>query len=196
MRARLHQQKLNNETSKEAAPASVTSEDIAEEVNAVSAGAASDAESDVSDTGFVKTEKMLAYLYIHSDQPKIDNCHTHTKDLVDEALKDYHNPDTKIEDIMIEVENKKVRGGKYVGLQNDQVIFDKDFNKDSLKNIPGRPYVFKVKVKVIYQQKYCYIGSSYKPTLFTDAFKDIWPKQVRPDNDVFVSFGGCYKLMG
>ena len=112
------------------------------------------------------------------------------------AFKDYHLPDIKIQDIVIDCENKKVRGGKYVGLQKDQVIFDKDFNKDFLTNITGRPYVFKVKIKVIYQQNY--IGNN-KPMSFVEAFKDIvknevWPKQVSPENDVLVSFGGSYRM--
>ena len=197
-----HRMERDNEPSKEAAPASVTPEDIADVVNAVSAVQASEAETGVSDSDCIRSESMHAFMYIHSEQPKIDSCHIETKDLVkefvDDTLRDYSlSDDTKIQDIKIECENKKVRGGKYVGFQTGQVPFDKDFDMDDLKNISGRPYVFKVGFKVKYQQK---LGNN-RP--FAVAFKDIvdhkdWlgnRLKFSPENDVFVSFGGCWRMM-
>ena len=125
-------------------------------MNADSAVAASEEVSVVSDNNCVKTESMQAFLYIHSEQPKVNQSHIDTKDLVeeflDDALRDHHLRDTEIKDITIDCENKKVRGGNYVGYQKGQVPFDDDFNMDFLKNTSRRPYVFKVKVKVKYQR--------------------------------------------
>ena len=74
--------------------------------------------------------------------------------------------------------------------------FDKDFDKGDLKNITGRPYVFKVRFKVKYQMK---LGNMS----FAIAFKQIvdhkeWlghRLKFSPEDDVFVSFGGCWRMM-
>ena len=75
----------------------------------------------------------------------VPSCLTMLYDLVNAVIR----KDTEVEEIEMECENKKIRG-KYVGFKRDEAPF-----KDCpIETFSDKPYIFKVKVMVKYQQNF------------------------------------------
>ena len=174
MRAKLHQLKLNhgNDKPEEADPASAEDNDVVE--NAASAVPVSESVvvSDSENFVGVKTESLHAIMYIHSEEPKIDNCYIHQKPIVMELVNEVARKDTEVEEIVMECENKKIRG-KYVGFKRDEA----PFKEGPIETFSGKPFIFKVKVKVKYRQNFdkCRSDKSFKP--LADAFREEYMKK-------------------